>query len=157
MAAMEIEQLQDGLTIGGMNVSQIRKLQKWWFAQGRTIADIDKRHVVEKTSIRKDAVDLLIIENGPIKMDETQKLVLILGKEFKITPREYELLRKFMRHVGFYVPKDDIVKIFGNPNSESSITNMRAHMCQLKKKLTAEFGVDIISSRQGFGYRMEKL
>ena len=94
-----------------------------------------------------------VLTNGPIALDEAQRLVTVAGRAVELTPREFALLECFLRHPGQVLTREQLLDSawpygdFLTPNSVDTYVHY------LRDKLGADAGRRIITVR-GVGYRM---
>ena len=95
----------------------------------------------------------LVLSNGPINVDETQRRVTVGGRDVELTPREFALLECFLRHPGQVLSREQLLDLawpygeFLTPNSVDTYVHY------LRDKLGNEAKGRILTVR-GVGYRM---
>lgn len=100
--------------------------------------------------------DETTLVNGGIIVDDKTKTVTVDGEEVSLTPKEYDMLKFFMTHIGeVFSPKDIYRNVWNNDpyGAENTIT---VHVRHLREKIE----IDPANPRYlkvvwGHGYKME--
>jgi two-component system KDP operon response regulator KdpE len=95
-----------------------------------------------------------VFVSGRLSVDLTKRRVMVDGQEVKLSPKEYDLLRLFMRHAGRVLTHQMILKEIWGPAHASDTQYLRVYVGQLRQKLRddpAEPG--LIRTEPGVGYR----
>lgn len=97
-----------------------------------------------------------VVECGPLLMDLAQHHVTLCGREVKLTPTEYAVLKVLAMHPGRIVTHNQLLTAVWGPNSSTQSHSLRVYVNMLRKKL--ETGVDAdalrIINEPGIGYRL---
>lgn len=89
---------------------------------------------------------------GPIILDSKAHLVTNNGKNVELTQREYALLQFFFEHQSESVSRADILDEVWGMNFPGQMNTVDTYVRYLRKK----FGVNLIETIHGFGYRLNK-
>jgi len=94
-----------------------------------------------------------IFQIGNLSVDLVGRIVLLSGKQVKLTPREYSLLRLLIAHAGKVLTHRFILhEIWG---TESDVQYLRVYMRSLRQKVEDDPAQPkLITTEQGVGYRL---
>ncbi len=97
-----------------------------------------------------------VVECGPLLMDLAQHHVTLRGKELKLTPTEYAVLKVLATHSGRIVTHSQLLSAVWGPNSSTQSHSLRVYVNMLRKKIeTGENRESLqIVNEPGIGYRM---
>lgn len=144
--------------IYGMTLEQVRLLQAWWFANGRTIADLDKAHSeLIKVRCTLETLETEIV-NGPIKLDLQKRVVTCCGSVLDIPNKGMKILEFFMLNKGVVIPTPTVIKKFwGCIDNEAGRQYLRVHLSGLRLAISKILNKDVIKCVTRQGYMMEDL
>ena len=93
-------------------------------------------------------------EDGRLRIDYLQRLVVVESGEIALTPLEFRLLSSLVRHAGQVLGHDQLLELVWHDAYGISPEEVRTYVSYLRKKLR-EAGVadDAIETVRGFGYR----
>lgn len=96
-----------------------------------------------------------IFRAGHLEVDLAQRLVLMDGKEVKLTPIEYSLLRLLVMHAGKVLTHRQLLtEVWGNKAVGQS-HYLRVHIAHLREKLEANSAApELILTEPAVGYRL---
>ncbi|GCE19767.1 response regulator transcription factor [Dictyobacter kobayashii] len=91
---------------------------------------------------------------GPLQIDFTQRLVCLEGKELKLTPTEYDLLRVLLEYRGKILTQTMLLtKVWGNDYSKQS-HYVHVYINHLRRKIEADPAHPrFLETITGVGYR----
>jgi two-component system KDP operon response regulator KdpE len=91
---------------------------------------------------------------GDLSVDLVRRLVSVAGREVKLTPREYDLLRLLIANAGKVLTHRMIIaKLWA---AESDVQYLRIYIRALRQKLEADpERPQLILTEQGVGYRLK--
>jgi two-component system OmpR family response regulator len=92
------------------------------------------------------------IELGEVRLDTAARTVSRSGRAVALTAREYILLEFLARHRGEVVTRTMLYEHLFDEDDESLSNLLDVHVSNLRKKL----GADLISTRRGHGYCIER-
>ena len=94
-----------------------------------------------------------VFKSGDLTMDIVRRIVTVRGKEVKLTPREYDLLRLMVAHAGKVLTHRLILhEVWG---TETDVQYLRIYVRTLRQKLEADpEQPNLILTEQGVGYRL---
>jgi two-component system, OmpR family, KDP operon response regulator KdpE len=94
-----------------------------------------------------------IFHSGDLSVDLVRRIVTARGKEVKLTPREYDLLRLLIAHAGKVLTHKFIMReVWG---TETDVQYLRIYIRTLRQKIEADPEQPrLILTEQGVGYRL---
>lgn len=98
------------------------------------------------------------IVNGGLVLDKKQKLVVVEGREEKLTATEYKILELLMEHPGQVFPAEQIYECVWNETADYTVENtVMVHIRHIREKIE----IDTKNPRYvkvvwGIGYKMEQ-
>jgi two-component system KDP operon response regulator KdpE len=96
-----------------------------------------------------------IFRNGELEVDLSARIVRQSGREIKLTPIEYSLLRLFVTHAGKVLTHRQILREVWGPNCEAQTHYLRVYMAHLREKLEADPKTPrLLLTEPGIGYRL---
>jgi two-component system KDP operon response regulator KdpE len=98
--------------------------------------------------------EISVFKNGDLVVDLTARVVTRAGREIKLTPTEYALLRLFVKHPGRVLTHRYILREIWGPKSEEHRQYLRVYVTHLRQKIEEDSaGPSLISNQPGIGYR----
>jgi two-component system, OmpR family, KDP operon response regulator KdpE len=96
------------------------------------------------------------LELGKLRIDLRSRSVTMDGREVRLTPTEYSILRCLASHAGRIVTHEQIIgEVWGAQAGQDS-NNLRVYINQLRKKLEREPSrPEALVTEPGIGYRMK--
>jgi len=95
-----------------------------------------------------------VFVSGRLSVDLTKRRVNVEGQEVKLSPKEYELLRLFVRHAGRVLTHQMILKEIWGPAHADDTQYLRVYVGQLRQKLQDDPAEPtLIRTEPGVGYR----
>ena len=99
--------------------------------------------------------DSPILECGPLLVDVSSHRVTLHGREIKLTPTEFALLKALASHPGRILTHTQLLNIIWGPNSESQAHSLRVYVNLLRKKIeTGPEDLLRIVNEPAIGYRL---
>jgi two-component system KDP operon response regulator KdpE len=94
-----------------------------------------------------------LFKSGDLTVDLVRRIVTVRGREVKLTPREYDLLRVLVAHAGKVLTHKFLLReVWG---SETDVQYLRIYIRTLRQKIeTSPEQPQLIQTEQGVGYRM---
>jgi two-component system, OmpR family, KDP operon response regulator KdpE len=100
-------------------------------------------------------VDSVVFHSGHLQVDLSSRLVTVKGKEIKLTPTEYSLLRLLVRNAGKVVTHRQILKEVWGPNYGEQTHYLRVYMAHLREKIEDDASrPELLLTEPGVGYRL---
>lgn len=96
-----------------------------------------------------------VFRSGALTMDIEHRRVELGGREIKLTPKEYDVLRFLVRHAGKVVTHQQLLREVWGPAHVEDVQYLRVMMRQLRRKI--EPGQDapsLLITEPGVGYRI---
>jgi two-component system KDP operon response regulator KdpE len=117
----------------------------------------DELHARIRTALRhrlQQEGEKPIFKSGDLTVDLVRRVVTVRGREVKLTPREYDLLRLLVAHAGKVLTHKFILReVWG---TETDVQYLRIYIRTLRQKLeTAPEQPQLIFTEQGVGYRLK--
>jgi two-component system, OmpR family, KDP operon response regulator KdpE len=92
---------------------------------------------------------------GSVEIDFNTRTVTVKGREVKLTPIEYALLKILAQHAGRVVTHKRLLREVWGPNAEDHSQYLRVYMNHLRKKIEpAETREKLLRTESGIGYRL---
>lgn len=120
------------------------------FGMGELLARIRAalRHGVGK-------VDEPVFNFGELIIDVASRLVTVNGKEIKLTPIEYDLIKNLAIYAGKILTHRHLLRAVWGPSYENDIQYLRVYIGQLRRKIEADPSrPKHILTEPGVGYRL---
>jgi two-component system, OmpR family, KDP operon response regulator KdpE len=97
-----------------------------------------------------------IFSAGVLTVDVGSREVKVEGKEIKLTPTEYALLRLFIQHAGKVLTHQQILREVWGPNMQEEYNYLRVYITQLRKKIELNPArPQVLLTEPGVGYRLK--
>jgi two-component system KDP operon response regulator KdpE len=92
---------------------------------------------------------------GSLEIDFNARAVTVKGREAKLTPTEYALLKILAQHAGKVVTHKQLLREVWGPNAEEQSQYLRVYMTHLRKKIQlADVREKLLQTESGIGYRL---
>jgi two-component system KDP operon response regulator KdpE len=93
---------------------------------------------------------------GPLVLDAAAHHVTVNGAPIDLTPREFEILRVLLAHLGAIVTKGQLLRAVWGEAYRGEDSYVYVHVSQLRRKLTAADSSlkSLIQTEPGVGYRI---
>jgi two-component system KDP operon response regulator KdpE len=92
---------------------------------------------------------------GPLEIDFHARTVRVKGKEIKLTPTEYALLKVLAQHAGRVVTHKHLLREVWGPAAEEQSQYLRVYMTHLRKKIEPVGARErLLRTESGIGYRL---
>jgi two-component system KDP operon response regulator KdpE len=96
-----------------------------------------------------------VFRSGSLEVDLVKRVVHAQGKEVKLTPTEYSLLRLFVTHQGKVLTHSFIMRHVWGPQSLHQTHYLRVYMKHLREKLESDpANPQLLLTEPGIGYRL---
>jgi DNA-binding response OmpR family regulator len=93
------------------------------------------------------------LEVGPVQIDDRSKKVLLHGKEVKLSPREYHLLRLLMGSPGRVFGHQEIIEQVWPAENRADTSDVKQYIHLLRSKIEESTDPQLIVTVKGFGYK----
>jgi two-component system OmpR family response regulator len=93
-----------------------------------------------------------VVTVGPVSLDTRQMLATVDGVPVHLSPQEYRLLSYLMHHAGRVVSQLELTEQLYAQDFERDSNAVEVLVGRVRRKL----GIDLITTRRGFGYLIEK-
>ena len=96
-----------------------------------------------------------VFRSGPLSVDLVHRRVSLDGRDVKLTPKEYEVLRHLVRHAGKVITHQQLLReVWGQVHTED-VQYLRVLMRQLRTKLEPDpSSPQLLVTESGVGYRL---
>lgn len=102
-----------------------------------------------------DETDEPVYRNGGLEVDLAKRQVKVDGREIKLTPNEYELLRVLVMNAGKVVTHQHLLREVWGPADVDQTHYVRVYVGQLRQKIEADSSQPrYILTEPGVGYRL---
>ena len=97
-----------------------------------------------------------VFQSGPLAVDLVRRSVTVAGKDVKLTPRDYDLLRLLVQHAGKVLTHKFILKeLWGG---DTDVQYLRIYVRTLRQKIEPDpQQPSLLLTEQGVGYRLRDL
>lgn len=96
-----------------------------------------------------------VFQTGDLSVDLVKRIVRVAGKEVKLSPREYDILRILVQHAGKVITHQHLLKqVWG---SSADVQYLRVYVRQLRQKIErSPDDPQYITTETGVGYRLRE-
>jgi DNA-binding response OmpR family regulator len=107
-----------------------------------------------KPFVQRD--DLNILEVGPIKLDLTQRWVYCNGKNERLTPRLFIIMKTLMQKPGKLIKREELFKTLWETEYVGDMRSLDVHISWLRKAVEKDpRKPEFIKTRRGVGYYLD--
>jgi len=100
--------------------------------------------------------DGAILEAGPIKLDLLQRWVSCNGKDERLTPRLFILLKTLMQKPGKPIEREELFKKIWETNYVGDMRSLDVHVSWLRKAIEKDpRNPELIKTQRGVGYYLD--
>lgn len=111
---------------------------------------------VKRRALPKPQENQLTISLGDLSMDFAAYTVKLKDKEISLTPKEYELLKLFLTHIGRAYSRDELLTRIWGYEYYGDTRTVDVHVRHLRSKLSASPEIaNAIETVRGVGYRFQ--
>jgi two-component system KDP operon response regulator KdpE len=108
-----------------------------------------------RAALRHAAPPNTQFSTGDLSVDLTRQIVRKKGQFVRLTPIEYELLKKLIHNAGIAMSSGQLSKLLWGEEGRKHVRRLRVHMSHLRTKLeTDPAHPEFILTEPGFGYRL---
>ncbi|GHD24430.1 response regulator transcription factor [Tianweitania populi] len=96
-----------------------------------------------------------IFQTGDLSVDLVKRIVRLAGREVKLSPKEYDILRILVQHAGKVITHQHLLKqVWGGP---TDVQYLRVYVRQLRQKIEqSPDDPHYITTETGVGYRLRE-
>jgi DNA-binding response OmpR family regulator len=94
----------------------------------------------------------VVLESGPIALDEVRRVVTVSGRAVELSPREFSLLECLLRHAGQVLSRDQLLDYAWPYGDILTHNTVDTYVHYLRDKLGT--AANRITTVRGVGYRM---
>ena len=92
---------------------------------------------------------------GDLDMDLIKRTVTRAGQRIELQAQEFKLLEYLMRHEGQVVTRTMLLENVWSFHFDPQTNVIESHMSRLRAKVDRGFGVELIHTLRGSGYRLD--
>jgi two-component system, OmpR family, response regulator len=105
--------------------------------------------------IRRGAVPCpVVMRCGPLELEPATRAVAVSGTGVELSAREFALLELLLQRQGRVVTRTEILDHVWDASYEGGSNVVDVYIKYLRDKVDRPFGVDLIHTVRGFGYRL---
>ena len=97
-----------------------------------------------------------ILRAGPLALDPGTRVTKVSGTDVALTAREFALLEYLMRHPGDVLSRTSIREHVWDFSFDGDSNVVDVYIRYLREKIDRRFGVDLIETVRGAGYRIRQ-
>ncbi len=97
----------------------------------------------------------LVLSLGPLELDPAARQVKVRGTAIELTSREFALLECLMRHPGEVLSRTRIREHVWDGSFDGDSNVVDVYIRYLRGKIDRSFGLDLIETVRGAGYRIK--
>ncbi len=117
----------------------------------------DELHARLLTLIRrKHGVKSPYIDLGDVSVNTVMRDISVFGNAVKFTPIEYLIVEYLALNINRIITYDQILNHLYTNEDMASRNTLEAHVCSIRKKLKNVFVRNLLRTKRGFGYYIEK-
>ena len=110
-----------------------------------------------RTLLRRDSSqENSVFAYGLLALDTVKRIAFAGGTELALTRKELALLEYFLLHQGKVISQEELMEHVWNMEADSFSNAVRVHIASLRKKLSAALGDELIRTKIGAGYFLDK-
>jgi len=114
---------------------------------------IARLHAIQRRA--PSASESPVLECGTLLVNSATHAVTLSGREIKLTPTEYAVLKLLATHAGRIVTHKQLLEAVWGPNGASQSHSLRVYVNLLRKKIESSApGVPTIVNEPAIGYRL---
>ncbi len=95
-----------------------------------------------------------VLRSGNLLLDPNVLKGFFKGSEIKLTAKEFGILEYLMRNAGRFVSQEELLEHVWNNDVNLFTQTIKVHIKNIRKKLSAVGGGDLISTVKGKGYML---
>ncbi|PWV99049.1 two-component system KDP operon response regulator KdpE [Hoeflea marina] len=96
-----------------------------------------------------------VFQTGELSVDLVKRIVRVAGKEVKLSPKEYDILRVLVQHAGKVITHQHLLSQVWRGSGD--VQYLRVYVRQLRQKLAQEADApQYITTETGVGYRLRE-
>jgi two-component system KDP operon response regulator KdpE len=96
-----------------------------------------------------------IFQTGDLSVDLVKRIVKVAGREVKLSPKEYDILRILVQHAGKVITHQHLLKQVWDGNTD--VQYLRVYVRQLRQKIEqSPDDPHYITTETGVGYRLRE-
>lgn len=96
-----------------------------------------------------------VLSAGGLQVDLVQRRVTVDGREIKLTPTEYEIIKVMVQHAGKVLTHKQLLKAVWGSSYDEDTHYVRVYVGQLRRKIEADpTQPKYIITESGIGYRL---
>jgi two-component system, OmpR family, KDP operon response regulator KdpE len=98
-----------------------------------------------------------VFQSGDLLVDLARRKVTVAGRDVRLTPKEYDLLRTLVTHAGRVLTHQQLLRVVWGPGAAGETHYLRVYIGQLRQKIEADPAQPRhILTEPGVGYRLQE-
>ena len=97
------------------------------------------------------------IDLGTLRIDPGARRVWCRGVEVSLTSREFEVLEFLFRRVDLVLSKTEIIAGVWSDDFDGDPNIVEVYIRRLRRKIDERFGIELIATVRGAGYRLQRI
>ncbi len=98
-----------------------------------------------------------MLQVGALSLDDTRHLASFAEEDLDLSPKEYALLRFFMKHQGEVLSQERLLEHVWDEHADPFTNTVRVTIANLRRKLSAAGATDMVETVTGVGYRLREV
>lgn len=111
------------------------------------------RNLLRRQFVQVDTV----LEFDKVQLDTVKRMVLVNNEELVLTKKELGIIEYLLLNQNKVVSKEELIDHVWNMEVDSFSNAVRVHIATLRKKLKLSLGYDLLQTKIGEGYYLEKV
>lgn len=111
---------------------------------------------VRSLARRSFVQDDIILQIGKVRLDTASRSVEYAGKKIDFAPKEYAILEYLALHRGQVISAETLIEHVWESDIDMFSASVKVHISNIRKKLSQATGNELIQTRRGSGYIIEK-
>lgn len=103
---------------------------------------------------RNDTARVAVLRSGPVEVTPATRTVTVSGVRVELSPREFALLELLMRRQESVVTRTEILDHIWGVGYAGSSNVVDVYVKYLRDRIDRRFGIDLIRTVRGAGYRL---
>jgi DNA-binding response OmpR family regulator len=97
-----------------------------------------------------------LLSYGAVELDRLKHKVRVAGAPLELTPKEFHLLQHFLLHPDEVVRRTELLEKVWDMHFDPESNVVDVHVGNLRRKLKAAAGKDLIQTVRGVGFRLQE-
>lgn len=98
----------------------------------------------------------IVVQAGEVRLDTASRSVTYAGKHIDLAPKEYAILEYLALHQGQVISAERLIEHVWESDVDMFAASVKVHISNIRKKLSDATGNELIQTKRGSGYIIEK-